>query len=198
MLISCPKCRSIYEIPDDLIGKTGKNLRCQACNNVWHAMVEDTLGYQKNKSEKPFIEGIEVAEPPYRNYPSNKENFSVPLDNPDSNVKPSIPSSFDIVNKEGGVVDIRSGLDLVTEILYKGDSFVEAGVYTGIGGAEGATEVPWIQGGGTLKDPVDGHEMSATEAIAFKMVEKALSGDSRAATFCMQLQASDRLQRKHK
>lgn len=53
-------------------------------------------------------------------------------------------------------------------------------------------------GTGTLKDPVDGHEMSATEAIAFKMVEKALSGDSRAATFCMQLQASDRLQRKHK
>ena len=55
-----------------------------------------------------------------------------------------------------------------------------------------------VKGGGTLKDPVDGHEMSATEAIAFKMVEKALSGDSRAATFCMQLQASDRLQRKHK
>ena len=54
------------------------------------------------------------------------------------------------------------------------------------------------KGGGTLKDPVDGHEMSATEAIAFKMVEKALSGDSRAATFCMQLQASDRLQKKHK
>lgn len=55
-----------------------------------------------------------------------------------------------------------------------------------------------VKGGGTLKDPVDGHEMSATEAIAFKMVEKALSGDSRAATFCMQLQASDRLQKKHK
>ena len=54
------------------------------------------------------------------------------------------------------------------------------------------------KGGGTLKDPVDGHEMSATEAIAFKMVEKALSGDSRAATCCMQLQASDRLQKKHK
>lgn len=128
MLISCPKCRSIYEIPDDLIGKTGKNLRCQACNNVWHAMVEDTLGYQKNKSEKPFIEGIEVAEPPYRNYPSNKENFSVPLDNPDSNVKPSIPSSFDIVNKEGGVVDVSAMIkpkknDELTLTSDKGTSF---------------------------------------------------------------------------
>lgn len=55
-----------------------------------------------------------------------------------------------------------------------------------------------VKGGGTLKDPVDGHEMSATEAIAFKMVEKALSGDSKAASFCMQLQATDRLQKKYK
>ncbi len=108
MLISCPKCRSIYEIPDNLIGKTGKNLRCQACNNVWHAMVEDTLGYQKNKADKPYVEAIEVDEPPFRNYPSNKEVFSVPLDNPDSKVKPSTPSSFDVVNKEGGVVDVNS------------------------------------------------------------------------------------------
>ena len=41
-------------------------------------------------------------------------------------------------------------------------------------------------------------KMSATEAIAFKMVEKALSGDSKAASFCMQLQANDRLQKKYK
>jgi predicted Zn finger-like uncharacterized protein len=108
MLISCPKCRSIYEIPDNLIGKTGKNLRCQNCNNVWHAMVEDTLGYQKNKADKPYIEAIEVDEPPFRNYPSNKEVFSVPLDNPDNKVKPSTPSSFDVVNKEGGVVNVDS------------------------------------------------------------------------------------------
>ena len=46
MLISCPKCHSIYEIPDDLIGKTGRNFRCQACANVWHAMRSDALGYE--------------------------------------------------------------------------------------------------------------------------------------------------------
>ena len=108
MLISCPKCRSIYEIPDDLIGKTGKNLRCQSCNNIWHAMVEDTLGYQKNKNEKPFVEGIIVSEPDLRNYPSNKEEFSVPLDNPECKVKPCTPSSLDIVNKEGGMVDVNT------------------------------------------------------------------------------------------
>ena len=127
MLISCPKCRSIYEIPDDLIGKTGKNLRCQACNNVWHAMVEDALGYQKSKDDKPFVEEIEVSEPPYRNYPSNKEVYSVPLDNPENNVKPSTPSSFDIVNREGGVVDVEAMIKPKDEELTltsdKGTSF---------------------------------------------------------------------------
>ena len=55
-----------------------------------------------------------------------------------------------------------------------------------------------VKGGGTLKDPVDGHEMTATEAIAFKMMEKALSGDVRSAQFIMQLEQAHRLQRKHK
>ena len=52
--------------------------------------------------------------------------------------------------------------------------------------------------GGTLKDPIDGHEMTATEAIAYKMMEKALSGDVRACQFIMQLEAQQRLQNKRK
>lgn len=51
---------------------------------------------------------------------------------------------------------------------------------------------------GTLKDPVDGHEMTATEAIAYKMMEKALAGDVRSAQFIMQLEQSHRLQNKRK
>ena len=51
---------------------------------------------------------------------------------------------------------------------------------------------------GTLKDPVDGHEMTATEAIAFKMMEKALSGDVRSAQFIMQLEQAHRLQQQRK
>ena len=54
------------------------------------------------------------------------------------------------------------------------------------------------KGGGTLKDPVDGHEMTATEAIAFKMMEKALSGDVRSAQFIMQLEQAHRLQQQRK
>ena len=61
MLISCPKCHSIYEIPDDLIGKTGQKFRCQACANVWHAMRSDALGYEEeNEEETPYIEELKV------------------------------------------------------------------------------------------------------------------------------------------
>ena len=81
MLISCPKCHSIYDIPDGLIEKTGQNFRCQACSNVWHAMPSDALGYEaKKEEEKPFIEEIEVKEPPYRNYPSNVEDYEIVQD----------------------------------------------------------------------------------------------------------------------
>ena len=82
MLISCPKCHSIYEIPDDLIGKTGKNFRCQTCSNIWHAMREDALGYEEEDTddEVPYIEAIPVQEPPLRNFPANKETYVVPAD----------------------------------------------------------------------------------------------------------------------
>jgi len=81
MLISCPKCHSIYEIPDDLIGRTGKNFRCQACSNVWHALREDAIGYIKETEDNaPYIEAIPVAEPPHRHFPSNQKDYHIPSD----------------------------------------------------------------------------------------------------------------------
>ena len=53
-------------------------------------------------------------------------------------------------------------------------------------------------GTGLLKDPLDGHEMTVTEAIAYRMTEKALAGDVKAAQFIMQLEAQQRLQNKRK
>ena len=99
MLISCPKCHSIYDIPDDLIEKTGQNFRCQACSNVWHAMPSDALGYEENKiEEKPFIEEIEVKEPPLRNYPANKEDYSIVNDTKSGR---KVISSKKLVEQEG-------------------------------------------------------------------------------------------------
>lgn len=101
MLISCPKCHSIYDIPDGLIEKTGQNFRCQACSNVWHAMPSDALGYEKNKTdEKPFIEEIEVTEPPYRNYPSNIEDYEIVQDNKAGR---KTISSKELLEKEGNL-----------------------------------------------------------------------------------------------
>jgi predicted Zn finger-like uncharacterized protein len=80
MLISCPKCHCIYEIPDEIIKKTGTNLRCHACHNVWHAMREDALDYHAEDEDEPYVEPIEVSEPPYRHFPANKENYTIPAD----------------------------------------------------------------------------------------------------------------------
>ena len=38
-----------------------------------------------------------------------------------------------------------------------------------------------VRGGGTMKDPLDGHEMTTLEMIAYKMTEQAMSGDSTTA-----------------
>ena len=97
MLISCPKCHSIYEIPDDLIKKTGQNFRCQACSNVWHAMREDALGYEEDK-EDLYIEPLTVSTPPYRNYPANKEHYTIPADTKSGT---RTRSSKEVIAKEG-------------------------------------------------------------------------------------------------
>lgn len=97
MLICCPKCHSIYEIPDNLISKTGQNFRCQACANVWHAMQTDALGYTE-KENPPYIEAITVSEPPIRNFPANKQDYNIPADTKSG--KKTL-SSKDILAKEG-------------------------------------------------------------------------------------------------
>ena len=98
MLISCPKCHSIYEIPDDLIPRTGQNFRCQACANVWHAMRQDAIGYEESEEEELYIEPIAVSEPPHRNFPANKKEFKIPADGKSGR---KTRSSKEIIAEEG-------------------------------------------------------------------------------------------------
>lgn len=98
MLISCPKCQSIYEIPDDLIGKTGQNFRCQTCAHVWHAMREDALGYAEEDQEEPYIEAITLQADDKRNYPANKLVYTMPTSGKSGK---KTRSSKDILAKEG-------------------------------------------------------------------------------------------------
>lgn len=37
MLLACPNCATTYEVKADLIGESGRSLRCARCFNVWHA-----------------------------------------------------------------------------------------------------------------------------------------------------------------
>lgn len=99
MLISCPKCHSIYDIPDDLIGKTGKKFRCPVCAHIWHAMREDALGYEANgKDEIPYIEAINVKDAASRNFPADKKSYSVALDTKSGR---KTKSSKEIIEAEG-------------------------------------------------------------------------------------------------
>lgn len=79
-------------------GRPGRNFRCQACANVWHAMRSDALGYEEEKESEPFIEPIPVSEPPTRPWPSEKEEFTVPADTKSGK---KTPSSFEILAAEG-------------------------------------------------------------------------------------------------
>ena len=37
MLLACPNCATTYEVKAELIGESGRPLRCARCHDVWHA-----------------------------------------------------------------------------------------------------------------------------------------------------------------
>ena len=43
MLIKCPKCRSVYDLPDNLIKEDGLKMRCAECFEIWTSYPEDAL-----------------------------------------------------------------------------------------------------------------------------------------------------------
>ncbi len=52
MLIKCPKCNSVYDIPDNLITESGMAMRCAQCNEIWTAYPKDGLKKLKSTSSK--------------------------------------------------------------------------------------------------------------------------------------------------
>ena len=55
-----------------------------------------------------------------------------------------------------------------------------------------------VKGGSFATDPVDGHQLTATEAIAMKMMQNALNGDIKAAQYIQSIQLGAELNRKRK
>lgn len=43
MLIKCPKCRSVYDLPDNLIPDEGLKMRCSECLEIWIGYPDDAL-----------------------------------------------------------------------------------------------------------------------------------------------------------
>ena len=53
-----------------------------------------------------------------------------------------------------------------------------------------------LKDGSTLRDPHDGHELTAEEAIAHNMINATMKGDVKAATYIQNLQARAKIMKK--
>lgn len=51
MLIKCPKCRSVYDVPDTLVPEEGRVLRCAECGEIWTAQKKDALKKRKSPTK---------------------------------------------------------------------------------------------------------------------------------------------------
>ncbi|MBP5352295.1 MAG: zinc-ribbon domain-containing protein [Alphaproteobacteria bacterium] len=77
MLISCPKCNSVYNIVADKITNSGKKFKCAECGQIWTVYPDDVKNLEPEDAQiKPQIavQTTENAQP---------QEPSVPLDNTD-------------------------------------------------------------------------------------------------------------------
>ena len=51
MLIKCPKCRSVYDVPDTLVPDDGRVLRCAECGEIWTASAKDVIKKRKSPAK---------------------------------------------------------------------------------------------------------------------------------------------------
>ncbi|MEM9988079.1 MAG: zinc-ribbon domain-containing protein, partial [Pseudomonadota bacterium] len=52
MLISCPACPKMYEVPESSIPPGGREVRCTACNTVWFEAPRVAMADQKGPEER--------------------------------------------------------------------------------------------------------------------------------------------------
>ncbi len=56
MLISCPKCKSVYDIDDSRVFPEGKKFKCAECEHIWIVYPEDAIKEEKPESDiKPQL-----------------------------------------------------------------------------------------------------------------------------------------------
>jgi predicted Zn finger-like uncharacterized protein len=50
MLLACPNCATTYDVKADVIGESGRSLRCARCLHVWFATVRRNSAQSNDKS----------------------------------------------------------------------------------------------------------------------------------------------------
>ena len=81
MLISCPKCNAVYQIPDGKIPANGKKFKCAECGEVWTVRPQDV---KEVKTEEKTVQVPSSA--------SVAAAFLPQAENSNQHVKPQIIS----------------------------------------------------------------------------------------------------------
>ncbi|MEO0635499.1 MAG: MJ0042-type zinc finger domain-containing protein [Pseudomonadota bacterium] len=55
MPITCPKCRTSYQVPDAQIGEAGRRVKCIKCEHVWHAMLDPEPVLAAATADQPSV-----------------------------------------------------------------------------------------------------------------------------------------------
>lgn len=87
MLITCPKCGTVYDIDAALIPDSGKNVRCAKCTQVFFVSPPLHLSSADTPEKTPFIGMPDI------NAPSSEDDYGFPP--PDSAGGDAVPSSID-------------------------------------------------------------------------------------------------------
>lgn len=62
MPITCPKCRTSYQVSDAQIGESGRRVKCVKCEHVWHAMLDnEPLDKEPALTEASAADGADAA-----------------------------------------------------------------------------------------------------------------------------------------
>lgn len=83
MLISCPKCQSVYDISNKKISEKGKKFKCAECGNIWVVYPSDeNTGHAENSHVVDFPEENSADDGLMQNtaQTDNKQDISEDLD----------------------------------------------------------------------------------------------------------------------
>ena len=62
MIISCIKCNKKFEVPDNLIPKSGRTLQCGSCSYEWHYVPIIRVYQSEKENNADFIVNTETTE----------------------------------------------------------------------------------------------------------------------------------------